>query len=153
MVCVIILIYRLSTQRSNRPITASVWWAIEWGRVSWTAADVSQGNTTMHLFRWLTSYRVNTIMFTRTLFVPNVDTQLETRIVSLTVTSPADVKCDKTEVIYYGVKFDLNAVYQSYRERFAFLDFPWNMKHCKTHFTIFCGSTIFKISAGFANCS
>jgi len=63
-------------------------------------------------------------MFTRTLFVPNVDTQLETRIVSLTVTSSADVKCDKTEVIYYGVKFDLNAVYQSYRERFAFLDFP-----------------------------
>ena len=69
MVCVIIPIYRLSTQRNHRPITGSVRWAIERGRVSWTAADVSQGNTTMHLFRWLTSCRVNTIMSTRTLFV------------------------------------------------------------------------------------
>ena len=47
-----------------------------------------------------------------------MDTQLETRIVSLTVTSPADVKCEKTEVIYCGVKFDSNAVYH---ERFALI--------------------------------
>lgn len=53
-----------------------------------------------------------------------VDTQLETRIVSLTVTSSADAKCDKTEVIYCGVKFESNAVYQSYHQGFAFLDFP-----------------------------
>lgn len=69
MVYVIIPIYRLSTQRNHRPITDCMRWAIEWGRVSWTAAEVSQGNTTMHLFRWLTSCRVNTIMSTRTLFV------------------------------------------------------------------------------------
>lgn len=69
MVCVIIPIYRLSTQRNHRPITDCMRWATEWGRVSWTAAEVSQGNTTMHLFRWLTSCRVNTIMSTRTLFV------------------------------------------------------------------------------------
>lgn len=69
MLCVIILIYRLSTQRTNRPITGRVWWAIEWGRVLWTAADVSQGNGTIHLFRWLTSYGVNTIIVTSTLFV------------------------------------------------------------------------------------